>query len=146
MRPALLTLLAILLGLAVAPYPPPPASASCAAPYLLDAGHLVLQRGEPIAVEGRAFADGCRDTMSCSATLGCENCEYTDPEPTPYAGVVLRLRQHGRTWTLGTADAGSAAGGELGRVTWTVDLPRDVEPGRAQLVADHAQPVAVRIR
>jgi hypothetical protein len=146
MRPALLVLLATLLGLALAPYPQPPASASCVAPYLIDEGHLVLERGVAAEVEGRAFVDGCRDTQSCSGVPGCESCEWDDPEPTPYDAVVLRLRQHGHTWTLDTADAGSAAADHLGWVTWTVDLPAGVRPGPARLVADHAQPVEVRIR
>ena len=144
MRPALLVLLAVLLGLALAPYPPQQASASCVGPYLLDEGHLVLQRGEPAEVQGRAFVDGCRDTMSCSGIPGCEDCEYDEPEPTPYDAVVLRLRQDGHTWILDTADA--TGGNQLGWVTWTVDLPAGGRPGPARLVADHAQPVAAWIR
>ena len=146
MRPTFLALLAALLGLAVAPYPQPPAVASCVAPYLLDEGHLVLERGVPTEVVGQAFVDGCRDTMDCSGVPGCESCEYTDPEPVPYDDVALRVRQGGRTWLLGRADADSAEDGRAGRVTWPVELPSGVRRGPAKLVAEHAQPVAVWIR
>ena len=146
MRPALVLPLAALLGLAVAPYPQPPAAASCVAPYLLEEGHLVLDRGRPTEVVGEAFVDGCRDTMSCSGVPGCESCEYDDPEPVPYDDVALRLRQGGRTWLLGSVDADSAEDGRAGRVTWQVYLPPGVRPGPARLVADHARPVTVRVR
>lgn len=146
MRPALLALLAALLGLAVAPYPQPSAAASCVAPYLVEDGQLVLQRGVRTEVEGEAFVDGCRDTMSCSAGPGCEDCHYNDPEPVPYDDVVLRLRQDGHTWVLGSADADRAEDGLAGRVSWQVDLPAGVRPGPARLLADHAHPVVVRIR
>ena len=60
--------------------------------------------------------------------------------------VALELRQDGRSWRLGTADAGTAEEQRLGYVTWTVELPEGVQPGRARLVADTAQPVDVRVR
>ncbi|HEY0948869.1 hypothetical protein [Nocardioides sp.] len=146
MRPPHLALLAVLVGLAVAPYPQQPAAASCAGPTVVDAGRLVLERGVPVAVAGVGFVDGCQDSMSCSAGPGCDSCEYADPEPTAYDDVRLRLRQDGRTWLLDTADAGTAADGRAGQVSWRVDLPAGVRPGRARLLADHAQPVTVRIR
>ena len=145
MRPAFLILLAVLLGLAVAPYPSSPAAASCAGPTLKNVQDLVLARGASSTVEGRSFADGCQDSMSCSAVPGCGSCEYDDPPPTPLQDVELRLRQRGVTWSLGTADAGTAEDKRLGWVTWTFDLPPGVEPGRARLIADHAEPVTVRI-
>jgi len=146
MRPAHLVLLALLLGLAVAPYPQQPAVASCAGPTVVDAEHLVLERGASTEVAGVGFVDGCQDSMSCSAVPGCDRCEYADPEPTPYVDVRLRLRQDGRTWLLGTADAGTAEDGRAGQVAWRVEPPPGVRPGPARLLADHARPLTVRIR
>jgi hypothetical protein len=144
MRRSMLLLVAFLLGLAVAPFPESPASASCAAPYL-PGERLVLQRGTTVTVEGRAFVDGCQDTMSCSVGLGCEQCEYDDPPPVPMDDVRLRLGQNGRRWELAVADA-SAEQGRLGEVEWSIELPDGVRPGPARLLAERAQPVRVRIR
>jgi hypothetical protein len=135
-----------MLGLAVVPFPQPPAASSCAAPYLQVTQRLVLERGASITIEGRAFADGCQDSMSCSAGLGCDSCDYDDPPPTPLEDVGLRLVQHGRTWDLGVADAGTAENNQLGWVTWTFDLPTAAKPGPAHLVSEHAEPVPIRIR
>ncbi len=146
MRPTHLALLALLAGLTVAPYPQQPAAASCAAPTLVDTGRLVFERGASTEVAGVGFVDGCQDVMSCAGVPGCENCEYADPAPTAYDDVRLRLRQDGRTWLLDTADAGTAEDGHAGQVSWRVDLPAGVRPGPARLLADHAQPVGVRIR
>jgi hypothetical protein len=135
-------LVTMLLGLAVAPFPQPPASASCAAPYLKAAEGLVLERGTTTTVRGVAFVDGCQDSMSCSAVPGCSHCEYDDPAPKPLQDVALRLRQGDRTWKLGTADAEAAAG----RVTWTFDLPAGVRPGPARLLPGYGEPLRIRIR
>jgi len=135
-----------MLAAASAPFPQPSASASCAAPYL-DAGEpLVLERGASVVVEGRAFTDGCQDSMSCSGGFGCDDCDYDDAPPTAYADVELLLVQRGRTWVLDTTDAESADDDHLGWVTWTFDVPDGAVPGLARLVPDHAQPVRVRIR
>ena len=134
-------LLAMLLGLAVAPFPQPPAAASCAAPSLEAPRRLVLERGGTTTVEGRGFVDGCQDSMSCSVGLGCDRCEYDEPTPQPLRDVALRLRQRDRTWRLGTADADSA-----GRVSWTFDLPARVRPGRAMLLPGDGEPLRVRVR
>jgi len=139
-RPALLVLLATLLGLSLAPYPQTPAAASCAAPYVGD-GRIVLVHGGEQDVEGRGFVDGCQDSMGCSASPGCHSCEYADPAPQPSTDVELRLRQAHHTWALGTADADDS-----GRVTWSFELPAGVRPGPARLLADGAGPVEVRIR
>lgn len=141
-----LFLLATMLGAAFAPFPHGPASADCASPYLTAPESHVLERGAPVVVEGRAFMDGCRDTMDCSGFLGCDDCEYEDPPPEPLEDVALRLVQGERSWLLGRTDAGAAENGEQGRVTWDVDVPVDAEPGPARLVPDHAQPVRIRIR
>lgn len=131
---------AMLLALAVAPFPQPPARASCAAPYLERPGALV--RGVTTSVEGRAFVDGCQDSMQCSAVPGCSHCEYDDPAPRPLQDQTLRLRQGDRTWRLGTADAEGAAG----RVTWTFAVPASTRPGRATLLPGAGDPLRVRIR
>jgi hypothetical protein len=142
MRRSWILLVTMLLGLAVAPFPQPPASASCAAPSLDAPQRLVLQRASTTTVEGRAFVDGCQDSMSCSAVPGCSHCEYDDPAPKPMQDVVLRLRQGDRTWRLGAADAEAASG----RVTWRFDVPAGARPGPARLLTEVAEPVRVRVR
>jgi hypothetical protein len=139
-------LVTMLLGLAVAPLPQPPASASCAAPYLKAADGLVLERGAPTTIRGRAFVDGCRDSMGCTVGLGCDHCEYDDPAPRPMQDVALRLRQGDRAWRLGTADAGTAENNHLGQVTWTFDLPAGVRPGKARLLPDGGEELRIRVR
>lgn len=140
MRPALLVLLAALLGLSLTPYTPTPAAASCASPSL-GGGPIVLRHHGEQTVDGRDFVDGCQDSMGCSAAPGCHSCEYDDPAPQPSTDVRLRLRQAHRTWRLGTADADDS-----GRVTWSFELPVGIRPGRARLLADGAGPMEVRIR
>jgi hypothetical protein len=135
-----------LVGLVVAPFPQVPASASCTGPYLEGAERLVLRRGVSTSVEGRSFADGCRDTMTCSGVLGCQECTYDEPPERPQQDIRLELRQRGQTWALATADARSAEDQRLGWVTWTFELPNAVRPGPARLVPEGAQPVEVRVR
>jgi hypothetical protein len=97
-------------------------------------------------VKGRAFVDGCQDTMSCSAVPGCSHCEYDDPPPRPLRDVELRLRQGHRSWLLGAENAATAADNHLGWVTWAFELPAGVRPGPAKLVTAVGGPVGVRIR
>lgn len=130
-------------GLAMAPFPQHSASASCAAPYI-DEAPLVLHRGATVTVEGQAFVDGCRDTMSCS--VGCDSCEYDDPPEAPVEDVALRLAQGGRTWDLDVADAGTAEDNRLGGVAWSFTVPDGVHKGQARLLADQAEPARVEIR
>jgi hypothetical protein len=134
-------LLAMLLGLAVAPFPQPPAAASCAAPSLEAPRRLVLERGARTTVEGRGFVDGCQDSMGCTVALGCSHCEYDEPTPRPLKDVPLRLRQRDRTWWLGITDAEAA-----GRVSWRFDLPARVRPGPATLLPGDGEPLRVRVR
>lgn len=138
MRPALLLLLAILATAALAPYPDAPASASCVGPSLI--GKPVLHLGEEQTVEGQFFVNGCEDSMGCSTTFGCDDCEYDDPE-SPMEDVLLELRQQGHRWILQTADAADS-----GDITWTFTLPPDVRRGHARLVADQNQPVVVMVK
>ncbi len=135
-----LLLPALLLGLAVAPFPQQPASADCGGPTILAEG-LDLRRGEEVTVGGRSFVDGCRDMMTCSGVLGCSRCEYTDPPPAPMRDVELRLEQGRRSWSLGTADADDA-----GEATWVVNVPEDARRGPARLVVDDYPKERVRIR
>jgi hypothetical protein len=133
-------LAALLLGLAFAPIPQPPAAASCVGPTIRTEG-LDLRRGESATIAGESFVDGCRDTMTCSGILGCSRCEYTDPPPQPMRDVALRLEQGRRSWTLGTVDADDA-----GEVAWVIVVPEDARPGPARLVVDGNPPERVRIR
>ena len=141
-----LVLLTGLLAVVLAPFPAAPVAASCAGASFEGVDRLVLVRGGTATVEGRHFVDGCRDTMTCSGVGGCQSCTYDEPPERPMQDVALELRQDGRSWRLGTADAGTAEEQRLGHVTWTVELPEDVRPGRARLVADTAVPAVVRVR
>jgi cellulase/cellobiase CelA1 len=143
MRPAPAILLAALTVATLLPLGQHPAAASCAGPYLTDAGHLMLQRGTTVEIDGAAFANGCQDTGSCSAMPGCSSCDY-GPDPTPMRNITLTLRQHGRTWPLGTADARVTQDG-FGAVTWAVEIPADVKIGWATLVPEYGQPAKVRV-
>ncbi len=145
-RRSFLLLIAAMLALAVVPFPQTPAAASCAAPHLKITEEHVLKRGATVTVEGRSFADGCQDSMSCSAGLGCDSCQYNDPPRTPMEDVGLRLVQRDRTWNLGVADAGTAENNRLGWVRWTFRLPTGAMPGPAKLLPEHAEPVRIRIR
>lgn len=139
--------LAVLLGaLALAPYPSTPAAASCAGPRLDLPADPVLERGTTLTIEGAGFVEGCRDSMSCSGSPGCESCAYDDPPERPLEDVDLVMVQRGRSWILGEADAGTAEEGRLGQVNWTFEVPADVRPGRAELIpGDGTDVVDVRI-
>lgn len=141
MRRSSLVLGTVLLGLATAPIAQPRATASCAGPYLEIEDALVLDRGAPFTVEGSRFIDGCRDSMGCQVGPGCDDCEYDDPPTRPRDDVHLELAQGDRSWPLDTADAD-----DRGQVTWTFEVPRGAEPGRAKLVVAYATSARVRIR
>ncbi|HET8615870.1 MAG TPA: hypothetical protein VFL94_10120 [Actinomycetales bacterium] len=85
--------------------------------------------GDPLAVEGRYFHDGCADMVEVTA---CSGPRTVDPE-TPARQVELQLVQGDRSWVLGRADAGDA-GTDYG-IRWHVAVPDDVPSGPAQLVA-----------
>ncbi len=144
MRPAPAILLAALTTATLLPFGQQPAAASCAAPYLTDTDRLVLHHGTTAEIDGAAFAHGCQDTGSCSATPGCSSCDY-GPDPKPMSDITLTLRQHGRTWPIGTADA-RATHDDFGAVTWAVEIPMEVEPGWATLVPEYGQAAKVRVR
>lgn len=106
---------------------------------------LVLERGAATLLEGRAFVEGCRDSMGCSTGLGCDACRYEDPPEVPLRDVSLRLVQADRTWDLAVADAGMAENNQLGWVTWTFEVPVGANPGPAKLVPEHGEGVRVEI-
>ena len=136
-------------SLAAWPVPGGPAAADCAGPSLSLAGAdgaagslpVVTLEG-PTEVVGRGFVDGCDDTGGGSV-WGCGSGE--GEVETPLSDVELVVRQGGRTWELGTADAGTAADGRLGQVAWQAQLPSGLEPGRAVLVAGHDARLPVRL-
>ena len=144
MRRATLVLLAGLTSVTLLPSGQQAATASCAAPYITNAEHLVLHQGSIVEVDGAAFANGCQDNGSCSVTLGCTKCDY-GPEPTPMVDITLSLQQNGRTGPLGSADAHTSRDG-FGEVTWAVVIPTGVKPGRATLLPEGGEPTKVRIR
>jgi hypothetical protein len=146
MRPASVVLLVALTSATFLPFGlGGVATASCAAPYIANAEQLMFYRGSAVEVDGAAFANGCQDVGSCSATPGCDSCD-DGPEPTPMTDIDLSLRQDGRTWRLGTADARTAEDTELGQVTWAVEIPSGMKRGWATLVPEDGQPTRVRIR
>lgn len=142
MRPRFALLLAAMAGLPLLPIGSSPAVASCAAPTL-QVERPELQRGTRGVVRGAGFNDGCADTGSCTAGLGCSSCEYEEVEP--LTDVELRLRQGGRTWLLDSADA-AGTDGRQGDVRWRFAVPPGAGPGPAQLVTDRGEPLQVRLR
>jgi hypothetical protein len=143
MRPVPAIVFAVLMTAILLPFGGQRAAGSCVGPYLLDVDRLVLQRGATVEVRGAAFAEGCQDTGSCSSTLGCTSCDH-GPDPTPMSDVTLTLRQRGRTWPLGTADA-RVRRGDFGAVTWAIEIPTDVRTGWAILVPEYGEPAKVRV-
>ena len=126
----------VLLGAALLPVPISGASASCAAASidLVDSATRELRPGEPLTVRGDGFRLGCDDHGS--VTVGAFGCSHEEREvETPMRDVDLVLRQGRNSWVLDTQDAGTAAENQLGNVTWHVELPLDLQPGRAVLVA-----------
>lgn len=122
--------------------PTPTASSSCAGPELRLPGtaesqkRSTIQAPGPLTVEGRHFVDGCDDTGGGDAF----GCTTEEPEPViPHTDVTLELHQGGRSWQLGTEDAGTAEENRLGHVTWQVLLPEGPATGRATLRAGGAR-------
>ena len=139
MRPAAL-LVAALLAVALGPLPSSPVAASCAGPVLSITGPTnptALRPGDDITVGGRSFVDGCDDTGGQDGVFGCDREHEV---VTRMVDVQLVLRQRGREWPLGTADAAGS-----GDITWRVRVPDGPRPGRARLVAGTAQALRVAI-
>jgi hypothetical protein len=100
---------------------------------------VTLTRGDAVTVTGLWFFRGCHDT---SAHAGCSS----PPEPPsekPRWDVRLVLTQGGRSWVLGTADAGPPR--RQYPVRWQVVVPPDVRPGAAVLSAGPTTRVQVVI-
>jgi hypothetical protein len=137
--------LLVLVLVAMSLAPAGTSSASCSGPTISvgDRARPTLAAGDPVTVDGRSFVDGCDDQGG--AVLGCGQVE---PEPVvPDKDVVLRLQQSGRSWELGTSDAGTREDNKVGHVAWQVRVPAEVRPGRATLVAGDARlPVEVTRR
>lgn len=137
-----LVLLAVLVGLSVAPLGS--AHGSCAGPELSVAGATaeppVLYTGRPLVVEGRHFVEGCDDQgQGQDSFLGCSVGE-PESEETPMSSVRLTLVQGDRKWPLGTVDAGTGEErADRGHTTWEFRLPKDVVTGEATLVAGTAR-------
>jgi hypothetical protein len=140
-------LLPLVALLALTVVPAGGASGSCAGPELSLVGTdssapRIAARGTA-TVSGRHFVDGCDDTGGQDG-FGC-TAESREVER-PLRDVELVLKQAGRRWQLGSADAGDATGNELGHTTWAVRLPEGVEPGPAVLVTDHGGRLHVRVQ
>lgn len=152
--------LASLLVLAAAPYPQPPAQASCAAPRLQLEGAAgteradraeggsrpTLRRGEQVTVSGRGFVAGCDDEPD-APTLDCSGGDEGGagvPE-SDIALVLLRGRATMRQTVVAEADARGAEDGELGHVTWTFTVPARHPLGRAVLKTEGSEPLPVRL-
>jgi len=125
----------------------PTADASCVGPYLTldESGGMpeppvVVQRAATLRVHGRAFVTGCNDTGTTTGVLACQHTEMADEER-PIEDIRLTLRQHGRTWELGTED--SAQDGE---VDWSAAMPDGVRRGPARLVAHLPEDAGTRAR
>ena len=94
---------------------------------------VLPRRDGPLAVTGMTFANGpCNDTPN---TSGCGAPETPAPS-VPAKGVELTLRQGEQTWRLGTADASGSDDNYA--VRWDIELPADLRPGRATLIAGTA--------
>ncbi len=143
-RRARLLLLGAPAALLVSPWPPATTDRPCAAPTIAiegaPPGVVALHRGQQVTVTGRGFVEGCGNPGSGPVP----GCNRTEPaaEPTPMAGVELELlggRVTRRATALGRADAGTAADGRLGRVTWTVEIPDGQATGPAALQVEGPQ-------
>lgn len=135
-------LLAVLGGLSMVPSGG--AQASCAGPSLhartVTTGAPRLLVGDTMTVTGERFVEGCND-QGGGSVLGCSR--DAGEEVTAQRQVALQLRQGGRTWDLGTADA-SEGQDRFGRISWSVRIPIDAAQGPATLLAGNAKlPVVV---
>ena len=138
--------LAVALG-AISLMPVDTSSASCAAPYLtadMEGTTLAVRPGQRLSIEGRAFVIGCDDEGD-----GALGCSSKGESAMPMTDVRLTLVQGAESWELGAADAGSAEDDQLGHVTWEVEIPVGIVPGRrARLWAENPEggdPAEVRI-
>lgn len=149
MRPRLLAAV-VLLGLATAPFPQPPAHAECAGPTLkvqgMEEEPALLHRGEQVTVMGRGFVNGCDDTGGGSG-FGCSGNDDGEIE-SPMVNIELVLLQGQPTMkqtSLALSDAGTAADGQLGWGTWTFTVPTHQPLGRAVLKTEGSSPLPIRV-
>lgn len=94
---------------------------------------------------GRGFVNGCDDTGTSSA-FGCSGRDGEAETPRRDVELVLLHGQPTMTQTsLGLSDAGNAADGRKGQVTWTFAVPSGHPLGRAVLKTEGSGPLTVRI-
>lgn len=129
----------VLGALAVVPGPAPAAHAVCEQPTLriegAPPGVAAVRRGQEVTVVGTGFVE-------CGGGAGgpIPSCSSPDPdaEPTAMTGVELELLSglvSRRSVPLGVADA-DAATDQLGRISWTVEIPERQLQGPATLTAE----------
>lgn len=97
-----------------------------------------VSKTQAVTVSGEWFHAGCDDTGSGA---GCSGPSQASSE-SPMRDVALVLTQGSRSWTLGTADAGSD---DHSSISWQVRLPDDVAPGPAVIRTDSAR-VTIEIK
>jgi hypothetical protein len=150
-RRTLLSLLVVILGLSITPYPGAPAAASCAAPSLSLDGHepsrkrVELVRGRQVTVVGRGFVNGCADSGDGTSTFGCSGDDEGKEPRRDVELLILQGRPPQQQSLVGVTDAGSADDGRLGWASWTFTVPEHLELGPAHLTADTSGPLRIRI-
>lgn len=138
-------------GFAFVPFPSQDAAASCAGPMITvgtgtSTGRPAIHPDTDVVVTGRYFVKDCKDTGQGRSAFGCSSSDRDDDPYGPLTGLRLELRQGGRHWALGSADART----DLGEVRWQVRIPVGVHPGSASLVVHSSDlsstrlPIAVR--
>ena len=111
-------------------------SASCAAAHA-DVSPRTAAVGDDLLVTGSYFSEGpCNDGGSGGWTAWFEP-EQDGPAPASQ-DVPVTLEQDGRTWPLGSVDAGEGTY----ELRLTVRVPDGVQPGRARV---RVGPRAVRV-
>ena len=97
--------------------------------------------GDMLTVDGEYFFEGCNDFVVVEVgTHGCSGPPDPTPNPPPAPAarnVRLVLAQAGHHWTLDTADA--AGEDDSWAITWTAELPADLEAGPATITARSAE-------
>ena len=123
------------------PLPGGGASASCATSLLRFEDGRTDARvapGETVTVTGLGYVEGCDD--GGDGDFGCAPPEHEQPRE----GIELWLRQAGEQRLLGTADA-RTVGDDFGRVSWSFAIPADAAVGRATLLPDGGESLAIHI-
>jgi hypothetical protein len=110
--------LAVLVGL-----PAQTASAACAGPIITVSPNSGAP-GAALVVNGQSFLDGCNDT----------SVNGQPPAPTPPAkGITITFNQNGRSWSLGSVDAGTDY-----KFSFKTSVPLEVTAGSSVIEASGA--------